>query len=234
MRKNNIDHFNENSYLIRAKFGKFQLIPILIIAFVLLMISAISLHAEPSKSTENNYIKHVKYLLNTADEVKKNNPQDGLTLVNEALGILREHPNKDLHIQALLMLSQIQRNLGHNQAALETVNQVINIENIDKSRTEMGFAYFEKASLFRKMGEFVQAYNYALKALNIFEEEENYKQIVTIKNMIANIYMFLKDYETAFVFYEESLNIAEQNNLYDSYISTLLALARAYLEAGMP
>jgi len=189
--------------------------------------------AQPNFSDSRESAEYVKKQIQTADSLIVDNPQKGLDFVNEALKLLDRYPDKKLEAQALIVLCKIERNLGHDQAAFVTIHRILSSDDEEFIKIR-GLAYLERGILYQKMGDYVNAYDDALTALDIFEEHGDYKQICRIKCMIAQIYKLLGDFKTAYRFFNEALNITTEYELKELYIETLLGLSRVYLDGNEP
>ena len=85
--------------------------------------------------------------------------------------------------------------------------KVLKIAKANRLETEIGFAYFHLAYACRVMSEYSNGLEYALSALNIFQERDNKPGQLKARNIIGIIYFYFSDYSSALENFMEALEL---------------------------
>lgn len=93
--------------------------------------------------------------------------------------------------------------------SLELAKEALVIAKTHENIIEMADAYYALAYAYRVMSNYVKCLKYALKALEIYEKEENKEGLIRIKNMMGIIYFYYGDYSTALKHYTSANALLE-------------------------
>ncbi|SHI93567.1 diguanylate cyclase (GGDEF) domain-containing protein [Dethiosulfatibacter aminovorans DSM 17477] len=97
---------------------------------------------------------------------------------------------------------------------------------------EKGMACFKMAYACRVMSDYSNGLDYALKALDIFKENNHIDGIIKVRNIIGIIYFYFGDYSTALENFSQALEDLEYHENMNLKASILNNIGEIYREAG--
>lgn len=97
---------------------------------------------------------------------------------------------------------------------------------------EKGNAYFKMAYACRVMSDYSNGLDYALKALDIFKENNYIDGVIKVRNIIGIIYFYFGDYSTALENFSQALEDLEYHENMNLKASILNNIGEIYREAG--
>lgn len=176
--------------------------------------------------------QRVENLLEQARIIKDDDYNRALEYCNQALDILNDHPDQILLRKTHLLLADIKRMMGLYEESLQDLEQLLYGDLEFEDRESNAHAYLTAASNLERLGEYVQAYEFSLKALENFEELNNDEHIVETKIFIGNLFNVLKNYNNATKYLEEASSLAQKIGSMDGFYKAELHLGRSYQKAG--
>jgi signal transduction histidine kinase/Flp pilus assembly protein TadD len=166
--------------------------------------------------------KNIDALNNEAISVYRNDSEKALNLLEKALkesksNIDFEVTNNNLGI--------VYRFLGDFEKAKQFSLKVYRTEDLKT----LASSYNNIGACNRSLGLFEEAINYYLKAINIYEKQNNYKEVATVNNNIGMVYSSMELFEKAKKYNLKAINkFTEVKNLKgisESYNNYAIALA---------
>lgn len=108
--------------------------------------------------------------------------------------------------------------------SLELAKEALSIAGENEKTIEVADAYYALSYAYRVMSNYVKGLSYALKALEIYDKEEDKQGLIKIKNMIGIIYFYYGDYPTALKNYtgaNELLESVSDPNMSSSVLNNI-------------
>lgn len=198
-----------------------------IIFFLLLVFVCMSLGAE-EQSTHDSVLQ----LLELAREAQDENLDKTVELCTQALEILKDHPDEALLHQTYLLLANTNRLKGLYEESLKNLEHIIQDDFEPEERESNALAYLTAASNLERMGEYVQAYDFSIKALNNFERLQDYRHVVETKIFIGNLFNVLRNFNNAVQYLDEARFLAKEIEFADGLYGAEIRLGRSYQKMG--
>ena len=132
-------------------------------------------------------------------------------------------------VRSLLNLSIGYRNKGEYKSAINTIDDVIEINKSIKNNTGIAMAYGELASNYTMMGDYDKSVDYLLKSISILKSEKNTKQLIAVKQKLANTYLKKNNFKFAIDLYKECLPEFKALGAEKNYYLTHINMAEAYI-----
>ena len=150
----------------------------------------------------------------------KNSPDSAIYYYDKALGYAE---NSTIHrAKALRLMGGAYRKKANYEKSLQLLNRAeaeyLSINN----NKGLATVYGEIASNYNAMLRAQDAIPYLLKAIGLLEKAKNKKEILPIKQSLANTYMNIGNYEFAVELYEETLAGFKENGALKNYYLTLI------------
>jgi len=174
----------------------------------------------------------VTQLLQEAQEMQQEDLDQTVGLCDQALAILKENPDEALLHQTHLLLANTNRLKGLYEESLKNLEHIIQDDFEPEERESNALAYLTAASNLERMGEYVQAYEFSIKALNNFERLQDYRHVVETKIFIGNLFNVLRNYNNAVQYLDEARVLAEEIEFADGMYSAEIRLGRSYQKMG--
>jgi two-component sensor histidine kinase/tetratricopeptide (TPR) repeat protein len=186
-----------------------------------------SLGAE-EQSTHDSVLQ----LLELAREAQDENLDKTVELCTQALEILKDHPDEALLHQTYLLLANTNRLKGLYEESLKNLEHIIQDDFEPEERESNALAYLTAASNLERMGEYVQAYDFSIKALNNFERLQDYRHVVETKIFIGNLFNVLRNFNNAVQYLDEARFLAKEIEFADGLYGAEIRLGRSYQKMG--
>ncbi|MFK7906199.1 MAG: tetratricopeptide repeat protein [Chitinophagales bacterium] len=147
-----------------------------------------------------------------------------------SLKIAEETSNQKMVANNLYRIGVMHNYLQNSPSALEHLLKANKIMQELKSPDpkQLGKTLNYIAKIYQKVGNFELAYDYQLRALQIFEELKDSSRIAGAHYGLGNIFFYQDQYPTAIKHYQESKYIASQINLTPLVIATIGSIGSAY------
>ncbi|MHA1766955.1 MAG: hypothetical protein DRO88_13815 [Promethearchaeia archaeon] len=136
--------------------------------------------------------------------------EQAIEYYNDAIEICEKSPDGK---QVEAQLAQLFYDLG-----LEHYYKILN------ELKASGFSYYDDFDQWST--EFSQSINYFLKTIKIWEKIGEIRKIITIYQIMGNIYGYIKDYDNQIEYYEKALHKSEEANEFEQYIKISRMLIR--------
>jgi len=182
------------------------------------------------KVQSEDSIVRIKYAL--AKKYLKKDIQMSLHLFDESLEIVSRLDDKPFEIQIKKSKSLALINLQRLDEASDLIQEAIiyyrEANEMDRLASSLAFVSYLKT----ESGEFAIALDYALKALKIFTETDNLREILGINNRIGIIYNRLGEHERAVGFFEENIRLADEKGVRFYYRTSYNNAGDTYMVMG--
>lgn len=132
--------------------------------------------------------------------------------------------------RSLMNMSVGYRNKADYNAAINLVEEALELHQKENNKVGMAMAYGELASNYNYMLEYDKSIDLLLKAIKILKAEKNTKQLVAIKQKLANTYLAKENYPFAIDLYKECLAEFKAGGMSKNYYMTLMNLAEAQIQ----
>ncbi len=113
----------------------------------------------------------------------------------------------------------------------ELAEEALGIAKTHNYTLEIANAYYHLSYACRVMSDYVNGLSYALKSLEIYDDEENSLGKIKVKNMIGIIYFYYGDYTSALESYSSAFELLEPMNNPNMKSSVLNNIGEIYREA---
>ena len=138
--------------------------------------------------------------------LERNRIREARELITETLDLIEDHGSALQEMRALIQLSNFHFMSNNESEGLETINEVISfIPKVDHPQAA-ATAYASRARAIARHNP-AEALELYLKALNIFIEEEDFRNEAVVRNNIGQIYHDRKDHELAMKEFEQAMQI---------------------------
>ncbi|MGB0929555.1 MAG: ATP-binding protein, partial [Chitinophagales bacterium] len=134
----------------------------------------------------------------------------------------------------LYKIGRIYLYLQNNGAAIEAFLEAYDLELV---KTKSNFPYIGKlanyiSKTYKEIGNLELAYQYRLKALQVFEELKDSTNIAISKFEMGNIFFFQDQYTTAIQYYEKSKQMASHLEVVGLVMASIGSIGSAYDRLG--
>jgi len=156
--------------------------------------------------------------------------EEAINSYKTSLNIAQKASNPKMVANNLYRIGVIYNYLQNSSSALEHLleaNKVMqDLQNHEPKQLGKILNYIAK--IYQKVGNFELAYDYQLRALQIFEELKDSSRIAGAYYGLGNIFFYQDQFLTAVKHYEESKYIASQIELTPLVIATIGSIGSAY------
>lgn len=111
---------------------------------------------------------------------------------------------------------------------LRTADSLIGVAEKEMNSTSQAELYLEISEAYKAEGNYPDANHFAKKALLLFQESNERKNIAHTKETLGNIYVEINDYSTALKYYLEAFEYYEKAKLNDDVARTSSEIASLY------
>lgn len=151
---------------------------------------------------------------------------DGLAELNKAHGIARQIKDKRLEARVLNNFGNIYRETGDFARALNYYEEALAINESLGDEVSSSVNLTSISQLLYDLNDFDSALDYALRCMPIFEKAHDTNRVITIYNVLGNIYFKREEYAEAQRYFEQNLQKAEQGSA--SYMIALSGMGKVY------
>lgn len=143
---------------------------------------------------------------------------------------LNKYPKEDtVKVKMLLTLSKSLRKTSRKDGITYIEKALTILDNFNNPELKAD-AFRQKADYLRSTGKFDEAFVYASKSLEIYEESRNIQKMAILHNLLALIYADKIDRENAKKHYEYSLALCNQTGDMKTKMSSLNGLGIIYTQ----
>lgn len=151
---------------------------------------------------------------------------DGLAELHKAHEIAKNIKDKRLEARALNNFGNIYRETGDFARALNYFEEALAINEALGDEVAGSVNLTSIAQLLYDLNDFDSALDYALRCMPIFEKAHDTNRVITIYNVLGNIYFKREEYEEARSYFEKNLATAEQESA--AYIIARSGMGKVY------
>lgn len=154
-------------------------------------------------------------------------PDSTIYYTKKSLGYLGDYPKN--RARSLTNLSIGYRNKADYKSAVKYVEEALAIHSKLKNNVGVAMAYGELASIYNYMLDYDKSIDLLLKAIRILKAEKNTRQLVAIKQKLANTYVAKENFKFAIDLYRECLQEFRQAGMDKNYYLTQVNLGEALI-----
>jgi serine phosphatase RsbU (regulator of sigma subunit) len=162
-----------------------------------------------SLSEENDTVK-IETLINCYKQYEKGKISEGLAYLDEALEIALELDDKNWEGKVYLKYGNFYSITGDYKKAIDFFKKSKEYFEKSKRYVNVGSSYNNLGATYEKMGMFNEAMDCLIKALNIYESEQDSKNLAKIFLNLGLLYSRQENYEKSIELYNKSLEIREE------------------------
>jgi serine phosphatase RsbU (regulator of sigma subunit)/tetratricopeptide (TPR) repeat protein len=164
-----------------------------------------------SLSEENDTVK-IETLINCYKQYEKGNILEGLAYLDKALEIALELNDKNWEGKVYLKYGNFYSITGDYKKSIDYFKK--SKENFEESKRyiNVGSSYNNLGATYEKMGMFNEAMDCLIKALNIYEAEQDSENLAKIFLNLGLLYSRQENYEKSIELYNKSLEIRKELN----------------------
>lgn len=151
---------------------------------------------------------------------------DGLAELHIAHSISKQIKDKRLEARVLNNFGNIYRETGDFARALNYFEEALAINEALGDEVAGSVNLTSIAQLLYDLNDFDSALDYALRCMPIFEKAHDTNRVITIYNVLGNIYFKREEYEEARSYFEKNLATAEQESA--AYIIARSGMGKVY------
>lgn len=170
-----------------------------------------SLNIELEAQSEENFDK-LNIINQLADYYQQTNPEMGLNLSEDAIKLAKTLKSKDQEILAYKQKANNLIALSKDSLAIDTYNQVIEIQTERKKWNDVGRVTYNKGLIYFGQSNYKKANSCNYQAYDIFEKEQDSFLMAIVLNSIGINQMYLSLYPEAIDTYLKASSINELNN----------------------
>ncbi len=185
--------------------------------FIIAFLCFFNINVEAQNNSVNNklnkdasYFKedtlHVNYQLKTAALCRKNNPQQAISYVNDAIAVAIKISYTEGLVKAYIEKKKCYYWLNQNQKSIESAEKALAYANQLNKPYWLIEANFNLANGYYNIADHVKALRYNLEALKFAEKKEVNFRLLDIYNAIGTIYLREKNYTKSLAYYQKELN----------------------------
>lgn len=151
---------------------------------------------------------------------------EGLAELHKAQAIAKQIKDKRLEARVLNNFGNIYRETGDFARALNYFEEALAINEALGDEVAGSVNLTSIAQLLYDLNDFDSALDYALRCLPIFEKAHDTNRVITIYNVLGNIYFKREEYEEARSYFEKNLATADRES--SAYIIALSGMGKVY------
>lgn len=156
-------------------------------------------------------------------------PDSTIYYLKKSITYLDNYPK--IKAKNLMNLAIGYRNKGQYSTSIKLLNEASQLNIKYKNNVGLATAYGELATNYNYMTDYDKSVNYLLKAIKLLKEEKNTKQLIAIKQKLANTYVAKQNYAFAIDIYKECLPEFRAAGAHQNYYLTLINLGDALTHA---
>ncbi|WP_294824196.1 tetratricopeptide repeat protein [uncultured Flavobacterium sp.] len=160
----------------------------------------------------------------------KGNSDSLIHYTRKSLNYLGNYPRNKA--RSLMNMSIGYRNKADYKSAIKYIEQALALHEKDNNNVGVAMAYGELASNHNYMLDYDRSIDLLLKAIKILKAEKNTKQLVAIKQKLANTYLAKENFKFAIDLYRECLAEFKQGGMTKNYYMTQLNLGEALIQVN--
>ncbi len=147
-----------------------------------------------------------------------------------SLEIAQNKGPTQLVVDNLYKIGRMQLLLQNSSAAIEVFAEAYQLLNQDANAdlSKLGKISNYISKTYKNIGNFELAYQYRLKALQVFEELKDTANIATSKFETGNIFFYQNQYPTAIQYYHESWKMASELDIIGLVMASIGSIGSAY------
>jgi tetratricopeptide (TPR) repeat protein len=149
---------------------------------------------------------HVNYQLKIAALCRKNNPQQALSYVNDAIAVATKISYTEGLVKAYIEKKKCYYWLNQNQKSIESAEKALAFAKQLNKPYWLIEANFNLANGYYNIADHVKALRYNLEALKFAEKKDVNFRLLDIYNAIGTIYLREKNYTKSLAYYQKELN----------------------------
>lgn len=151
---------------------------------------------------------------------------EGLAELHIAQSIAKQIKDKRLEARVLNNFGNIYRETGDFARALNYFEEALAINEALGDEVAGSVNLTSIAQLLYDLNDFDSALDYALRCMPIFEKAHDINRVITIYNVLGNIYFKREEYEEARSYFEKNLATTDHESA--SYIIALSGMGKVY------
>ncbi|NPD83353.1 tetratricopeptide repeat protein [Lentimicrobium sp. L6] len=171
-------------------------------------VDSLSLSLNYSKSEPEKLI----LLLELAEELMNNNPEQSLKYVDDALSISQNRNDKSAEVQALIIMSEIYWGMTDFKSALELATEAKLWAEKNGMHAELAMSYRLLGLNYVDLGDYKKASEHFFNSLKTFENIQDKEGMAMATSSIGYVYFDQENYDKALEYYFNSLNLAKEIN----------------------
>lgn len=155
------------------------------------------------------------------------NADSSIYYFKKSLGYVNKYPRNKA--RSLTNLAIGYRNKGSYKESAKYLNEALALHRKEGNQVGVAMAYGELASIHNYLLEYDKSVDYLLKAIKILKAENNTRQLVAVKQKLANTYLAQENFEFAADLYKECLPEFLAIGMEKNYYLTLVNLGESYI-----